>query len=100
MTDKFVSPEPPPSALESEILTILIEECGEVIQRATKMLRFGVNEVQPGQELSNKDRLSDEIGDLHEMLLKAHALGLTDGLRIIAASERKKAKLEKYLQNA
>ena len=77
--EKFVSPEPPPTALKAEILTILIEEAAEVQQRATKMLRFGVDEVQPGQELSNKDRLSDEVGDLHEMIVYARSLGLIDG---------------------
>lgn len=64
MDEKFVSPCPPPSPYEAELLTILIEECMEVAQRATKMLRFGVNEVQPGQDLDNAERLSVEVGDL------------------------------------
>jgi hypothetical protein len=31
------------------------EEAVEVAQRATKVLRFGIDEVQPGQSLTNAD---------------------------------------------
>lgn len=47
---KFVSPSPQPTAHQREVAVVLIEECGEivlecaqVIQRATKLLRFGVH---------------------------------------------------------
>ncbi len=47
MVEKFTTPAPLPTAYQREILTILIEECAEVQQRATKMLRFGIEETQP-----------------------------------------------------
>jgi hypothetical protein len=34
---------------EQHLLTILAEECGEVVQRASKAIRFGLDESQPGQ---------------------------------------------------
>lgn len=46
------------------LLIKLIEECAEVQQRATKALRFGLSETQPGQTLSNACRLADEVMDL------------------------------------
>jgi hypothetical protein len=46
------------------LLDILIEECAEVIQRATKAKRFGMNEIQPGQELSNEARIAYELNDI------------------------------------
>lgn len=46
------------------LLTILAEECAEVAQRASKALRFGVNEVEPGQEETNAKRLLMELVDL------------------------------------
>jgi len=64
MSKKFISPEKAPEGIERELLTILIEECAEVQQRATKALRFGLNEVQEGQTLNNIERMSEEIGDL------------------------------------
>jgi hypothetical protein len=47
-----------------ELLVLLIEECGEVIQAATKCLRFGYD-VDHGVDYgNNKLALSREIGDL------------------------------------
>lgn len=46
------------------LLTILAEECAEVAQRASKAIRFGLDEVQEGQLLNNKQRLENELGDL------------------------------------
>ena len=43
---------------KSEILTIFMEECSEVIQEASKMLRFG----------NNPTELEREIGDLFAMI--------------------------------
>lgn len=46
-----------------ELLILLIEECGEVIQAATKCLRFGWDRFQPGYG-QNDVVLGSEIGDL------------------------------------
>lgn len=46
------------------LLSCLIEECAEVIQRATKVQRFGLHEVQPEQSLTNEVRLRIEVADL------------------------------------
>lgn len=99
MPDKFVTPEPMPTPLENEVLAILIEECSEVIQRATKMQRFGINEVQPGQELTNAERLSDEVGDLLETIRLAGSVKIVHRLRLPAAQDRKAAKLEQFMQH-
>ena len=42
---------------EEHLLTIVAEECNEVAQRATKALRFSLEEIEPGQEFSNRERL-------------------------------------------
>jgi NTP pyrophosphatase (non-canonical NTP hydrolase) len=97
--EKFVSPCPPPEGEDREILTILIEECMEVSQRGTKALRFGLEEVQPGQDLSNMQRISDEIGDLFAVYFAMEELGLVDHKCVDVAISRKKKKLEKYMQS-
>lgn len=100
MTEKFVTPCALPTEREREILTILIEECAEVQQRATKLLRFGRDEVQSGQPLSNKDRLSEEIGDMQAVLTLAEEYGLVSREIAVVQAPKKFAKLEKYMQSA
>jgi hypothetical protein len=46
------------------LLTIIAEESAEVSQRATKALRFGLDEVQQGQPHNNADRMLIEFADL------------------------------------
>ena len=54
---------------QDEVLTILIEECSEVIQAATKMKRFGLTSTHPDEiTQTNYIRLSKEIGDLSAMI--------------------------------
>lgn len=96
---KFVSPENPPEGLERELLVILNEECSEVAHRICKALRFGLNEVQPGQSKSNAERIVEELGDLiatFEYLEDEGTLNLKPIGELIKA---KKFKLQKYLQN-
>ena len=100
MTEKFVSPCPPPTPYERELLEILIEECSEVQKRATKMLRFGVNEVQPGQEYSNRERLSLEVGDVMEVLWQCRNARLLNDGAIEDGRVNKKRQLAKYMQHS
>ena len=98
--DRFISPEPLPEGIERELLVILMEECAEVTQRASKALRFGVSEVQPGQPHTNAERLTDEIGDLIAVLARlTDEGGILNPVLIENAATKKEAKLEKYLQS-
>lgn len=56
---------------EAERLAILAEECGEVIQAVTKILRHGYDSYHPDQEkdipelrYTNRQKLHDEVTDL------------------------------------
>ena len=76
MNSKFVSPTPMPTAHEHELLTILMEECAEVIVRASRIKRFGVFEVRPGQPKHNAERLSNELGDIMQVMYRLRAHGI------------------------
>jgi NTP pyrophosphatase (non-canonical NTP hydrolase) len=52
----------------SEILSILQEECAEVIQAISKINRFGLDGVNPSTSVSNRDSLINEIGDTMAMV--------------------------------
>lgn len=85
-----------------ELLILLVEECGEVIQAATKCLRFGYDREQPGYGVNSKV-LSAEVGDLLGVL---DALPLDDELiahfraRKIAKATRVKAEIAADQENS
>lgn len=100
MTEPYVSPHPLPTPAEAELLVFLNEECAEVAQRTTKALRFGLEERQPGQGLSNAARLANELGDLLEVVDLALRAGLISGDDVLAGRLSKRAKLLRYARHA
>ena len=90
---------------EQMLLLLLIEECQEVSQRASKAIRFGMDEVQPdqpnGETGNNRERLLREFNDLlavMEMLSDEGHFGHDGIFRIPEWIEEKKKKIEKYLE--
>jgi hypothetical protein len=83
------------------LLSCLAEECAEVGQRVSKALRFGLSEVQAGQEMTNATRIAAELRDLisvarilcEEGILDSHAM--TPGFGCVAA---KRAKIERFME--
>ena len=98
MDDRFITPCELPNERQREILTIIIEEAAEVQQRATKALRFGLDEKQPGQNFDNAQRLAQEIGDLDAVIGLACKEGLVRGTDILSAERAKERKLLRYMQ--
>lgn len=87
------------------LLDCITEECAEIIQRVSKALRFGLREVQPGQDLTNEQRIVAEFHDLRGVLEMLHARGLllaTDDGLLANHDQRdainaKKHKVRKFL---
>jgi hypothetical protein len=85
---------------EQMLLTLLMEECNEVAQRASKCIRFGLDEVEPTEvpRQDNAERLVYEFNDLLAVISILEAEGH------ITQSERpdlirlKKEKVEKWLK--
>ena len=80
------------------LLTCLAEEAVEVAQRATKAMRFGCDEVQPGQPLSNVQRISQELSEVFALA----ELLEEEGVRILPLSsdaiERKREKVAVFMK--
>ena len=71
-----------------ELLVITMEECAEVSQACSKMLRFN--------EQVDYSNLQDEIGDLMCMVELLKAQGLVTDQQITKRMEVKKEKLKKW----
>lgn len=57
-----------PDASQRERIDLLQEECAEVIQICSKIKRFGYDDTKPGQTLTNRARLEEELGHVLNML--------------------------------
>lgn len=79
------------------LLTILIEECNETAHRATKALRFGLEEIEPGQLRTNAERIVYEFNDIVAMMELLHAEGCLSNVFDGVSAGLKKIKVEKYL---
>ena len=76
---------------EQHLLIILMEECAEIAQVASKALRFGLDHAPEGREESNAELIAREFTDLqgvYDMLWRQGALrGILDA-QVIAKTER------------
>jgi|KBSMisStandDraft_5_1062788.scaffolds.fasta_scaffold461169_1 hypothetical protein len=85
---------------EAEVLTILAEECAEVIKCVTKILRFGKKDHYPNRPSPNNTvSLGREIGDVQFMINKCIDAGLAEQLDITVGYGHKETQLEKYFRN-
>lgn len=78
------------------LMTTTAEEAMEVGHRVTKAMRFGMSEVQPGQRLTNAERVVDEFHDLFVMMEMLREEGhIPLHLQFIPSTEKTIAKREK-----
>jgi len=78
-----------------EALTILQEECAEVIQNVSKIKRFGLNESYTGQE-TNRIRLEKEVGDVLAMVDFLIQEGVLEQVGLIQSKINKINKLRDF----
>lgn len=78
----------------NEALIITQEECAEVSQAISKILRFGIS--GSWENRTNKERLEQELGDLLCMVEILYEKGIVSGNEVEANSAHKRAKLKKW----
>jgi hypothetical protein len=84
---------------KEHLLTILSEEGAEVSQMVSKILRFGINDVMPGQFLSNEERLIEEFNDLVGAMEKLYDDGIIKRpVHNRQMVEDKKTRIERFLK--
>lgn len=82
------------------IATTAAEECSEIAQRISKALRFGWGEMQPGQSLTNAERVVQEFHDLVAMMHMMAGEGLIESNFAPSMQDilLKMAKVERFMQ--
>ena len=79
---------------QKEVLLIAQEECAEVTQAISKIFRFGIDGSH--NERTNRERLTEELGDLHCMIELMVESGMVDRKELLNASGLKRHKLIKW----
>lgn len=87
----------PLTDFERELLVILMEECAEVIQAASKLVRFG-KENRPDNGESNVCTLSVEYGEVLAVAEMVEDAGLIAPAAIGAGMDRKRERLAHFMQ--
>lgn len=97
---RYVSLHEKPTPYEREVLTILQEECAELIVQISKALRFGLGDGYPGGTETNYEAIGREIGDLDAMVGLALKADLYSSEARTTAARDKIERLKKFMQNA
>jgi NTP pyrophosphatase (non-canonical NTP hydrolase) len=84
------------SNVEKEVMLIAQEECAEVIQAISKVFRFGMDDVHPTTNKSNRDSLEEEVGDLLCMIELMQQYGIVNPINVLNANVSKRNKLKKW----
>ena len=80
----------------TEVMDILQEECAEVIQAVSKCRRFGIDEIHLKLGKSNRENLTEEVGDLLCMIDLLIKSGIVDDQAVYFARVAKEEKLKKW----
>lgn len=81
---------------EQEILDILQEECAEVIQMVSKIRRFGLDEAHLKDGRTNREKLTEEIGDLLCMIDLSIRYDIVPDNKVYVARGAKEEKLKTW----
>jgi len=86
--------------MEDHLLLLLMEECAEVQQACSKILRFGMDDSETPMHLNNEDRLLNEIYDLLSVLDLVHeeVSSIALGHELFEISAIKKEKIKKWMK--
>ena len=81
---------------QNEILDIMQEECGEVVQMISKCRRFGLDNAYGEEASTNRSRLTEEVGDLMCMIQLMQEAGIIDIAEVMFAAGKKRVKLKEW----
>lgn len=98
MSDRYKPNGTPLTEYERELLVILMEECAEVTQAASKLIRFG-KENCPENGVPNTTTFSYEAGDLGHMMQMAMDAGLLNREDVLVGERRKGERLAIFMQS-
>lgn len=87
--------------VEVELLALLAEECGELVQAIGKILRHGLTSYHPEHpDQSNRARLAHEMGDVRAAMILVCEAGIVAKTRVHERADDKLRRVNDYLHHA
>lgn len=80
---------------QAELLAMLSEEAGEVVQAVGKILRHGFESTHPDGGPTNRESLERELGDLRAIVEQLAASGDLTELEMYRAETRKQHRISR-----
>jgi NTP pyrophosphatase (non-canonical NTP hydrolase) len=84
---------------EAELLALLAEECGKVVQAVTKILRHGPNSTHPASDIKNVANLERELGDVCAAMTMMADSFLVQRRSIEVHADEKLKRVQQYLHH-
>lgn len=84
---------------EAELLALLAEECGEVVQAIGKILRHGLDSWHPDSGMNNRSTLEREMGDVRAAMILLCEAGLTAKDQVHRCADSKLERVGRYLHH-
>ncbi len=84
---------------QTELLSIMSEECGEVVQAVGKIMRHGLDSHNPNTGETNTEQLIDELGDVMLFIGILCDKGIIDKVKLQKRIANKLAKLTENENN-
>lgn len=85
---------------QTELLSLLAEECGELVQAIGKVLRHGMNSYHPDTKLINRVALEHEMGDVRAAMIMLCDAGMVSKVNVHAQADYKRERVGIYLHHA
>ena len=85
---------------QTELIALLMEECGELVQACGKILRHGLDSFHPDTEISNREALVHEMGDVTAAMKMLCNNSIVDKEIVFEKSVNKLKRVREYLHHA
>lgn len=80
------------------LLVILSEECSEITKEVSKALRFGLDDKEPGQDLTNREKIQQEYTDLMGVIALLVNEGVITNSLDVEGMNNKIQKIKRFME--
>lgn len=85
--------------VQAELLALLAEECGELVQAIGKILRHGLDSYHPDSGIGNQESLEKEMGDVRAAMILLCDAKIAHKANVHTFADDKRCRVIPYLHH-